>query len=108
VDNRQKWILVAAALILLAMILFPPYFGVDRESGGRLHAFIGHHPIWDPPPASYVYQRLSSGDPGSSAPADLSSFEARVNVVRLARNIALLGVAALLAKIVLGRLSRRV
>jgi hypothetical protein len=103
--KQQKGILVVAALVLLVMILFPPYYGIDRESGGRLHAFIGYHPVWDPPSASDVYQRLTPAAPEGSSPGDLSSFEARLNVVRLAFNLALLGVAAVLAKFALRRLS---
>ena len=100
-NRKQKGILLVAALVLILMILFPPYYGIDRESGGRVHAFVGYHAIWNPPSASYVYERLAFLDPESADPGRLSSFEARLNAVRMIFNCAILGIATALAMFVL-------
>ena len=69
----------------------PPYFGIDRDSGGRTHAAIGVHWLWDPPSSAEVYARLTQCDPATVSPRRLANFEARVNVVRLVTKLAAVG-----------------
>lgn len=102
-NRKQKAVVVAGAVALLLMILYPPFFGIDRGSGGRRHAFIGYRAVWSPPSPSEVYLRLTSQDPTGVAPSRLAAFEARVNVVRLALNVAGLGVAVALGAWLTGR-----
>jgi len=95
-NRNQKVILATGAIILVTMIVHPPYFGIDRESGGKLHAFIGYHWIWNPPAAADVYKRLTKSDPAAIDPLRLASFEARINTVRLIQNIVVLSAAVAL------------
>ena len=95
-NRNQKIILAIGAIILITMIVHPPYFGIDSESGGKLHAFIGYHWIWDPPSAPDVYESLTKSDPTGGDPLRLASFEARINTVRLMENTVVLGAAVAL------------
>ena len=48
--NRHQRLILAAGVVMAAVLVVrPPYFGVDRASGGRTHAAIGLHWAWDPP-----------------------------------------------------------
>jgi hypothetical protein len=87
--NRGQTLVLAAGLVLAAaLVVRPPYFGMDRASGGRTHAAIGVHWLWDPPTPAEVYARLTPGDPAAPGPERLADFEARVNVVRLTTKLA--------------------
>lgn len=82
-NRSQKFVLAAGALIVALLVVRPPFFGVDRASGGRTHAAIGLHWVWERPTSAEVYVRLTQGDPATVSPRRLADFEARVNVVRL-------------------------
>ncbi len=99
-NSRQKYTISLAGLFIVVLILFPPYFGIDVESEGRVHAFIGYRPIWSPPSAEQVYEILTSESASDVDVARLSSFEARLNVVRLAFNVFVLVIVAVVALIV--------
>lgn len=96
-NRSQRIILGIAAAVLVLMILFPPYFVIDRESGGRAHAFIGYHWIGHPPSAAYAYQKLAGGSPAGVAPERLAALAVRINVVRFASNVVLLALLVALA-----------
>ena len=85
-NRNQKIVLAIGAIILIGIAVHPPYYGIDRNSSGKLHAFIGNHWIWDPPPAPDVYRSLTKSDPTGVDPLRLASFEARINAVRLIEN----------------------
>jgi hypothetical protein len=87
--NRSQTLVLAAGLLMAtALVVRPPYFGVDRASGGRTHAAIGVYWLWAPPAPAEVYARLTQRDPASVPPQRLADFVARVNVVRLATKLA--------------------
>jgi hypothetical protein len=46
-------------LVLVIKILFPP-LAVMKMDGDSIakHAFVGYHPIWDPPTKKYAYEFL--------------------------------------------------
>lgn len=90
-NRHQKLILAAGVVMAAALIVRPPYFGIDRDSDGRTHAAIGVHWIWDPPSSAEVCARLTQGDAAAVSPSRLAAFEARVNVVRLAMKLAAAG-----------------
>jgi hypothetical protein len=102
-NRNQKRVLAIGVLILIALIVHPPYFGIDRDSGGKLHAFIGYHWIWRPPSSAYVYERLTKSDPAGIDSVRLASFAARVNSVRLVQNIVALGAVVALSIVLLKR-----
>ena len=87
--NRSQTLVLAAGLVMAALLVVrPPYFGMDRASGGRTHAAIGTHWIWDPPTPAEACARLTQRDPATVDPARLADFTVRVNVVRLATKLA--------------------
>lgn len=96
-NRSQRIILGLAALAFVVMILFPPYFVVDRESGGRSHAFIGYHWIGHPPSAAYACEKLAGSDAGRVEPERLAAFDVRVNFVRFASNAIVLALLVALA-----------
>ena len=79
-----------AALVLLWS--FPPFFGIDADSGGRLHQAIGRRPRWAPPGPDEVCivlreRQLASGPaPTLDCPPSAerrAALSARVNTVHL-------------------------
>jgi hypothetical protein len=100
-NKYQKTLLAIGAVILVALIVRPPYFGVDRGSGGKVHAFIGYHWMWSPPAPAVVYEKLMGSDPAGADPARLASFTAGLNTVRMVRNIVVLCAAVAVGMLVL-------
>ncbi len=98
-NSLQKYTISLAGLFIVVMMIFPPYFGIDVESEGRVHAFIGYRPIWSPPTAAQVYEILTSESAADVDVVRLSSFEARLNIVRLTFNVIVLVIAAVVALI---------
>jgi len=96
-NRRRRIVLSVGALMLAALIVRPPYFGIDRASGGTLHSNLGSHWAWDPPSSADAYAWLTGNDPAAADPRRLASFDVRLNVVRLALNlvflVAVVGVA---------------
>ena len=95
-NTKQKVVIVCEVVLLLLMFIFPPYAGIDTESDGRIHAFLGYYPVWDPPSSEDVFHALRQRFPslgGLSASADdvndarLSSFSPLFNKVRLIFNV---------------------
>ena len=108
VKNSTKIILLTGGVVLVVMLLFPPYFGIDVESDGQVHSSIGHHPIWSPPTSEEVYSALvpveKRSDPVTTG--ELVSFEARINMVKLVMQFILLGVLMLVAPLIVRRVLR--
>jgi len=109
-------VLIAAATA--ALLVAPPYFGIDTASAGLRHVSIGHRFRWAPPSPEEVCDALRERaqaaptlptltcPPPASRRSDL---QARVNTVHLAGDLAallLVGVAWLAAQKVLMRAGR--
>jgi hypothetical protein len=58
----ERSIIAGAALVLLLIFLYPPFMSIDPQSEGRVHAALGHHAIWDPPPRLVQSGDSSIGD----------------------------------------------
>lgn len=95
-NTKQKVAIVFEVVLLAVMFILPPYAGIDRESDGRIHAFLGYYPVWDTPSSEDVFHALrqrfpSLEDLGASADdvneARLSSFSPLFNKVRLIFNV---------------------
>jgi hypothetical protein len=99
---RRHTPLKAAATIIAVMLLFPPYAGIDRESGGELHGSIGYHPVWNPPTSLDVYRALEGI---STPPSDVSvaSYEVILNKVQLTFNIVVVLVVTAVVILVMRR-----
>ena len=99
---------LAACAALAVLWTAPPVFGIDTESGGRLHQAIGHRARWSPPGPDEVCVVLRERQLASGAGAALGcppsaarrgSLQARVNTVHLlieSTAVLLAGVAWLL------------
>jgi hypothetical protein len=96
-----KAIALAAGLGLALLVLFPPFFGVDRESNGRIHAALGHHPIWRPPSSAEVFRALSPGAASLPEAERLAAFQTRFNAVDFAAKALLLLVLSSVATLIL-------
>jgi predicted nucleic acid-binding Zn ribbon protein len=81
--NRAQTVVTgAAALLILVMLVYPPYFGLDVESAGTVHASIGYHPIWSPPGSEYVCHALNP-EAAEVCTEDVSAYDSRLNKVQL-------------------------
>lgn len=85
---KQKVVVIIEAAVLAAMIAFPTYAGIDRESDGRIHGSLGFYPFWSPPSSEDVFEFLRQEFPGelegvaqSMDESRLSSFEPIFNKV---------------------------
>jgi len=79
----ERCIIAGAGLVLLLLFLYPPFMSVDPESGGRVHAALGHHAVWDPPSPEFVFRALYPTAPELPSAERLAGFVPRVNRVRL-------------------------
>lgn len=85
-------------LLLMGQVLFPPLYGMDSLSEGKIHTFLGYHPVWKEIPSEKVYELMSAkgipivdnlkGNENESA-IDYSRYESHLNKVRLIANIIL-------------------
>jgi hypothetical protein len=81
-NRPQTGVAGAAALLILVMLVYPPYFGLDVESAGTVHASIGYHPVWNPPGSEYVCHALRA-EAAEVCAEDVSAYDARLNKVQL-------------------------
>jgi hypothetical protein len=86
-NRYQKGMLALFTCGLVLMLSFPPYFGIDGASQGRIHAFLGYHPFWDPPTREEALAVLSEAgaEPGRSL--QLTDLRVDRNNVRLTLNV---------------------
>ena len=87
-NRRQKVVLGIEVIVVLALFAFPPYFGIDRESEGRIHGPVGHFPVWDPPSTSDVFEALVELHPELQGQRDrLEAFQPGLNRVKLTMTV---------------------
>ncbi len=92
--NGRQWVVAGlASLALLLMLLFPPYFGIDRTSDGRVHAFLGYHPLWAPPTATDALPVLAGEAVAPYAGTEPQNVDVRMDLVRLGINVIALAIA---------------
>ena len=96
-NANRRIVLSVGALVLAALIVRPPFFGVDRASGETLHSNLGSYWAWDPPSPADAFARLTGIDPAAADPQRLASFDVRLNVVRLVSNLVSLAAAVAMA-----------
>jgi hypothetical protein len=103
----RRAIVLLSAIVFIVMVLFPPYAAMKLPKEENVHAFIGYHPIWNPPNAEYAYKVLS-GEPHDPADgADLSNYIVMFNKVRFIFNFMLLLLISLMLQIVSGKIWKR-
>ena len=114
---RPIHILATGAVVILLMGLFPPYFGVYDQTGVNRHTGLGYHPIWNPPSQAEAYATIHGASPDAaqseSGGGVTRSVEERLaltrvgfNKVRFVLQIIVLGMAATVASVVVGRWRR--
>jgi hypothetical protein len=85
-NRPQLGILLLLVVGLAAMVAFPPYFGMDVTSDGRIHGFLGYHPAWDPPSQEGAYAILLDDGLVPASGVQASNLAVRTNVIRMALN----------------------
>lgn len=57
--NKLKFFVhLVYAISLITLSVFPPYYGKDIASNGKIHCFLGYYAIWDKPTSNIVYNKL--------------------------------------------------
>ena len=77
----QRVIILAAIVLIVLTVLFPPYAAGIRPVGRNIHSGIGHHPIWKPPTVEYAYGVLHKKKYDPAAGIDLSGYFVMFNKV---------------------------
>lgn len=86
-NRRQRAVLWLETVLLLVMIAVPPYFGIDRESEGRVHAHLGYFALWNPPTSVDACNTLRVRHASLADCASRSgAYESGLNKVRLSLN----------------------
>jgi len=80
-NNIQRIIILAAVVLILVSVLFPPYAAGKLPVGENIHAGIGYHPIWKRPTVEYAYMVLHGEMYDPSAGVDLSGYFVMFNKV---------------------------
>ena len=80
-NNIQRIIILAAVVLILVSVLFPPYAAGKLPVGENIHAGIGYHPIWKRPTVEYAYMVLHGEKYDPAAGVDLSSYFVMFNKV---------------------------
>jgi hypothetical protein len=80
-NTIQKVILLAALVLIILTVLFPPYAAGIRPVEENIHSGIGYHPIWKPPTVEYAYSVLHKTKYDPAAGVDLSSYFVMFNKV---------------------------
>ena len=84
VKNLSRIVLILGLLVIIVMVMFPPYYGGKQPFSEGLHANIGYFPLWDPPAVEDAYQFLHKKPVDNTA--DLDSYVVGLNKVRLIIN----------------------
>jgi len=110
--NSRHVVFLVAGLVAVTQAAAPPFFGLVADSGGRLHAPLGHYPRWAPPGPEDICSAIRARQPAAAIPA-LScppsperrpQLVARVNLIRLSSESA----GAILAALAGAFVARRV
>ena len=80
-NKVQKIVISSAIIVVLIMILFPPYAAMKLPIGNNIHGSLGYHPIWDPPDAVYAYETLTGEKYDSANEEELSNYKVIFNKV---------------------------
>lgn len=73
--------LALGTVAIIALSLFPPYFGIDRTSPGSIHGPVGFHPVWAPPGPEHVLGVFAEDGLIPEGGVQTSALDIRVNKV---------------------------
>lgn len=101
-------------VLVLVLIIFPPFFGIDNESAGKVHTNLGYFPIWAKPGESDAFDGLvergllreyeCSADHSIIEPG---RYTAHMNKVHLAANMLLVVFANVMMLIIISIISKK-
>jgi len=57
-NTIQRVIILAAIVLIVLSVLFPPYAAGKLPVGENIHSGIGYHPIWKPPTVEYAFNKV--------------------------------------------------
>ena len=100
-NRAQLGILVLFIAGLVVIFLFPPYFGMDTTTDGRIHGFLGYHPAWNAPSQERAYAILLEGGVLPDSGVQVSDLAVRRNTIRLTLNALSLFVLCLISFLLL-------
>jgi len=105
--TMERLIIAGAVCLLLLLFLYPPWMSVDSQSGGRVHAALGHYAIWDPPPPESIFLALYPNARELPNAERLADFRPRINRVRIVIYVLAIVVVCSLSILMLRRRRRR-
>ena len=77
----QRFIILAAVVLILLSILFPPFAVGKLPVGENIHTGVGYHPIWNQPTVEYAYEILHGQKYSPATGEDLSDYFVMFNKV---------------------------
>jgi len=80
-NTIQRVIILAAIVLIVLSVLFPPYAAGKLPVGENIHSGIGYHPIWKPPSVEYAYGVLHKEKYDPAAGVDLTGYFVMFNKV---------------------------
>lgn len=89
-NKIRKIILSLAMIVVVIMILFPPYAAMKLPIGNNIHGSLGYHPIWNPPDAKYAYEVLTGEQYDPVNENELSNYKVIFNKVGFLFSLAIL------------------
>ncbi len=77
----QRFIFMAAVVLILLSILFPPFAVGKLPVGENIHRGVGYHPIWNQPTVEYAYEALHGQKYSPATGEELSDYFVMFNKV---------------------------
>ncbi|MCK5652075.1 MAG: hypothetical protein KAJ42_11885 [Gemmatimonadetes bacterium] len=93
-NKKQRGVLALSAIAIITFFLFPPYFGIDRNSQGRVHGPVGFHPAWAPPGPEHVLGVFEEDGLVPEEGIEASALDIRVNKVGVVFELVILALLA--------------
>jgi hypothetical protein len=87
------------AVIILLLIIFPPYYAVDTKSNGKIYEAMGYYPVCDAPTSKDAYYCLVNSKKidavvfeNNNNREGINQYTANFNTVKFIINIILTGI----------------
>jgi len=80
-NTKQRIVILAAGLLIILTVLFPPFAAGKLPVGENIHRGIGYHPIWNQPTVEYAYEVIHGQKYAAAAGEDLAGYFVMLNKV---------------------------
>jgi hypothetical protein len=101
------------SVIVVLLIIFPPYYAVDLESNGKTHTAMGYYPIWSTPTSKDAYYCLVNSGKIDAVVFEnvitgkaITQYAAKFNTVRFILNFVIAGLFYSIILLTLKQLSK--